>query len=133
MSSSKRGKMTMSVGVSSSSMYLRAIAIAFIAWLIAAGPVATTEGGWPRADSRMMLQIAPATELGLESPLTCRMGLSDAATSRTSAFARWDSALADDPFDREYGVERAGRPPRAAPGALPPAAGRRPPGALPSF
>ena len=131
MSSSKLACTVRSTGVSSSCKYLRAMAMAFMAWLIAAGPVATTLGGLPPADSRTMLQMAPATEFGLESPLTLSTGLSEAATSRTSALARWSSPDAG-PLDREYGVERAGRPPRCTagalpPGALPPEAGRRPP------
>ena len=39
----------------------------FIAWLIAAGPVAITAGGSLPTDSRTTLQMAPATELGLLS------------------------------------------------------------------
>ena len=131
MSSSKLACTVRSTGVSSSCKYLRAMAMAFMAWLIAAGPVATTLGGLPPADSRTMLQMAPATEFGLESPLTLSTGFSEAATSRTSALARWSSPDAG-PLDREYGVERAGRPPRCTagalpPGALPPEAARRPP------
>ena len=91
-SSSKFGATSRSVAPDSSSRrYLRAIAIAFIAWLMAAGPVATTAGGRPPADSRTMLQMAPATELGFDSPLTFSTGLSEDATSETDVFARWSS------------------------------------------
>merc|ERR1719473_2583132 len=81
MSSSKVGVIAMSHVASSLSRYLRAMAMAFIAWLMAAGPVATTEGGWPLEDSRTTWQMAPAIEFGFESPLTLSRGLSEAATS----------------------------------------------------
>merc|ERR1719353_2513534 len=127
--------MTRSVGEASSSRYLRAMAIAFIAWLMAAGPVATTAGGWLRADSRTTLQIAPATELGLESPFTLSTGLSDAATSRTSELAMWSSPDTLPFFGRAYGADRLDERVEEARGAAPPAprAGRPPraPGALP--
>ena len=91
-SSSNCGDAVMSIEpVSSSSRYLRAMAMAFIAWLMAAGPVATTAGGWPLEDSRTTWQMAPAIEFGFESPLTFSRGLSEAATSPTLACARWSS------------------------------------------
>jgi len=133
MSSSNCGDTSRSVApVSSSSMYLRAMAIAFIAWLMAAGPVATTLGGSP--DSRTTLQMAPATLLGVESALTLSRGSSEAATSLTLAIDMCESP--EEPSrggpERAYGVDRVeGREP---PGALPPERGGRPPrrpGALP--
>ena len=55
----------------------RAMAMAFIAWLMAAGPVATTAGGWPLVDSRITWQMARAIEFGFESPLTLSRRLSE--------------------------------------------------------
>jgi hypothetical protein len=87
---------------------LRAIAIAFIAWLTAAGPVAITFGGSFLCDSRTTLQMAPATVFGLLSDDTLSSGLREAATSRTSALAMWsDSLLALlPPGARAYGSAR---------------------------
>jgi len=69
------------------------MAMAFIAWLIAAGPVAITEGGLFLAFSRTTLQIAPATVFGLLSDDTLSSGFLEVATSRTSALAMWSASL----------------------------------------
>ncbi len=57
----------------------RAMAMIFLAWLMAAGPVATMAGGWPLADSRTTWQTALAIEFNFESPLTLSRRLSEAA------------------------------------------------------
>ena len=63
------------------------MATAFIAWLIACGPVASTDGGLLPAASRTTLQIAPATVFGFESDLTFSIGLAELATSLTEELA----------------------------------------------
>mmetsp|Transcript_17771 Transcript_17771/g.37774 ORF Transcript_17771/g.37774 Transcript_17771/m.37774 type:complete len:322 (-) Transcript_17771:280-1245(-) len=101
-SCSNTGAQMRSTGVASSSKYFRAIAMAFIAWLIAVGPVASTESEEPRA-SRITLQMAPATVLGLDSLFTLSVGWLELATSTTEALAMWSVSL--EPW-------RGGRPPR---------------------
>ena len=76
------------------SAHLRAMAMALMAWLIAAGPVARTEGGVLPAASRTTLQMAPATVFGLESDFTLSTGLADDATSATDALAMCDDSSA---------------------------------------
>lgn len=55
------------------------MAMIFLAWLMAAGPVATMAGGWPLADSRTTWQTAPAIEFNFDPPLTLSRRLSEAA------------------------------------------------------
>mmetsp|Transcript_40717 Transcript_40717/g.121441 ORF Transcript_40717/g.121441 Transcript_40717/m.121441 type:complete len:258 (+) Transcript_40717:391-1164(+) len=123
MSPSKVGLMTISTGPplssGSSCRYLRAMAMALHAWLRAAGPVASRLGSfWP---SRTMLQIAPATELGFDSPDTLSFGLSDAASSETDAPLIVPTASPSGALLRWYGAleraleRRGGLPPRTTP------------------